>query len=205
MFTTSHNMTGERFGARRLVVALALLTVGPLPDLCLSAAGESSRPPVVRVNEEDGVYSVSACFRVPQPLAVVRAVLTDYESIPRFVPGVKASIVIERASGRAVVQQEAISRFMMFSKRVYLLLDVTEGPDALAFRDRSGRSFRRYEGAWTLAEVAGATEVTYRLTAEPSFDVPQIILKGLLGRDSAAMIDGLRAEMTARAVTVARK
>lgn len=205
MTATSRTLTGERFGARRLVLVLALLAVGLLPDVRLSATDESSRPAVVRVSERDGVYSVSARFRVPQPLRVVRAVLTDYESIPRFMPGVKASVVVERASGRAVVEQEAISRFMMFSKRVYLRLDVTEGTDTLAFRDRSGRSFRRYEGAWTLTDAAGGTEVSYRLTAEPSFDVPQMILKRLLGRDSAAMIDGLRAEMVLRGTTVAQK
>src|SRR4051812_40002207 len=205
MFTTSHDLTGGRFGARRLFVVLSLLAAGLLPGARLRAADESSRSPAVRVSEKNGVYSVSACFRVPQPLRVVRAVLTDYESIPRFMPGMKASVVVERAAGHAVVQQEAVSRFMLFSKRVYLLLDVTEGPDTLAFRDRSGRSFRRYEGGWTLTEAAGDTEVTYRLTAEPSFDVPQMILKRLLGRDSAAMIEGLRGEMAAREITVAQK
>ena len=75
----------------------------------------------------------------------------------------------------------------------------------LAFRDRSGRGFRRYEGAWTFAETAGDTEVNYRLTAEPSFDVPQMILKRLLSRDSAAMIDGLRTEMAARGLTLAER
>jgi ribosome-associated toxin RatA of RatAB toxin-antitoxin module len=205
MITRLERLTGGRFGTRRLVVALALFATGLAPEARLRAADEANRSPGVRVSEKDGIYSVSACFRVPQPPRVVRAVLTDYESIPRFMPGVKASVVLERASGHAIVEQEAISRFMMFSKRVYLRLDVSEGPDTLAFCDRSGRSFRRYEGAWTLADAAGGTEVSYRLTAEPSFDVPQMILKRLLGRDSIAMIDGLRAEMAARGLAVAEK
>jgi ribosome-associated toxin RatA of RatAB toxin-antitoxin module len=205
MFTTLQTLTGGRFGARRLFFVLAVLAAGVLHEVRLTAADEASRPPVVLVSEKHGTYSVSACFRVPQPLRVVRAVLTDYESIPRFMPHVKASVVVERTSGRAVVEQEAVSRFMMFSKRVFLVLEVNEGTHTLAFRDRSGRSFRRYEGAWTLTDAAGDTEVSYRLTAEPSFDVPQMILKHLLGRDSEAMIGGLRAEMAARGITTARK
>jgi hypothetical protein len=200
MFITSHHRTGGRFGARRFVAGLTILAA-VLFHTSVSADDDSGRSARVHVDEHDGVYVVSACFRVPQPRGVVRGVLTDYERIPRFMPGVKTSIVVERAPGHVVVQQEALSRFMMFSKRVYLLLDVTEQDDVLAFTDRSARSFRRYEGSWTLADVPGGTDVTYRLTAEPSFDVPQMILKRLLGRDSAAMIDGLRGEMAARGAT----
>ena len=106
--------------------------------------------------------------------------------------------MLERRDGRALVQQEALSRLMMFSKRIYLVLDITEGPAQLVFRDWSGRSFRRYEGAWTIAAEHGGTHVTYELVAEPSFDVPEFILKRLLSRDSGAMITGLQEEMAAR-------
>ena len=36
------------------------------------------------------------------------------------------------------------------------------------------------------------------LTAQPSFEVPQFLLKRLLKRDSGEMIDGLRREIAAR-------
>ncbi len=152
----------------------------------------------VSVREARGVYSVSARFQVPESPALALAVLTDYEHIARFMPGVETSIVLERAGDRALVQQEAVSRLMLFSRRVHLVLEITEGADTLRFRDRSGRSFMRYEGTWRLCEAHGGTEILYELTAEPSFDVPEFLLKRLLRRDSGQMIEALRTEIMAR-------
>ena len=90
---------------------------------------------------------------------------------------------------------------MMFSKRVHLVLDIEEQPDALIFRDRCGQSFVRYEGAWRLSQQDGQTAITYELTAEPSFDVPGFMLKRLLRRDSGEMIERLQREIAARANT----
>jgi ribosome-associated toxin RatA of RatAB toxin-antitoxin module len=192
----SRSRSGGRRGARRhfgqMAIVMALLAM-PCP-----AAAEETTPKVI-VSEEQGIYSVTACFQVPQSASVALEVLTDYEHIPRFMPGVKTSVVLERSAGRALVAQEAVSRLLLFSKRVHLTLEVTEGPGALQFRDRSGRSFSRYEGAWTLSENRGETTIKYELVAQPSFDVPEFILKRLLSRDSAEMIDGLRAEIAARA------
>lgn len=168
-----------------IALAFTLATDAPAPD--------------VTVREERGVYSVSARFVVPQAPGDVLAVLTDYDRIPAFMPGVTKSAVLERAGATALVEQAALSRFMMFSKTVQLVLEITEGTGTLSFRDRSGRSFTRYEGSWQLCEVAGGTEVRYLLTAQPSFDVPEFVLKRLLKRDSGRMIESLRQEVAVRA------
>jgi ribosome-associated toxin RatA of RatAB toxin-antitoxin module len=151
----------------------------------------------VTVREQDGIYHVAATFSVAQSAPVVFAVLTGYEEIPRYMPDVRSSRVIERSDGRAVVEQEAVARVMMFSKRVHLLLDVREEPRVIRFRDRCGRSFDHYEGAWTLTAAAGAgrVDVRYELAAKPSFDVPEFLIKRLLKRDAQEMIRRLRGEM----------
>jgi ribosome-associated toxin RatA of RatAB toxin-antitoxin module len=167
----------------------------------LDAAAE--QPASLTVREEKGVYTVVAHFLVDQPPSVALSVLTDYEQIPRFMPDVRTSIVRERGTGWAVVEQEAVSAFMMFSKRVHLVLDIEEQPDALIFRDRCARSFIRYEGAWHLSHHDGQTAITYELTAEPSFEVPEWMLKRLLRRDSGEMIERLQREIAARATDTA--
>ena len=135
-----------------------------------------------------------ARFVADQP-AVVLSVLTDYEQIPRFMP-----IVRERPTEWAVVEQEATSGLMMLSKRVHLVLEIQERPDALRFRDRCGRSFTRYEGAWRLSEQNGQTVIDYELTAKPSLDVPGWMLKRVVRRDSAEVIGRLQREIAGRAV-----
>jgi carbon monoxide dehydrogenase subunit G len=164
----------------------------------LSLETLSPAVPTVTVNEDRGVYAVMARFDVAAPPAVALSVLTDYEQIPRFMPGVKTSVVHERSSGRAVIEQEAVSKFMMFSRRVHLVLEISEREDALSFRDRCRKSFARYEGEWRVTATNGGTALVYVLTAEPSFEVPAFILKRLLERDSKDMIKQLRGEVSRR-------
>ena len=185
-------------GGRQIVAVLGLGVV-LLGARLTAAASEPAPSPQVTVHEVQGTYTVTARFDVPQPSAVAFAVLSDYEQIPKFMPDVRRSIVLERSAGRATVEQEAISQFMMFSKKVHLLLEVTEGENSIRFEDRSGRSFESYAGSWQGTPSDAGTTITYRLTARPTFDVPEFILKRLLKRDSAEMINRLRVEIASRA------
>jgi len=190
--------SGGQVTARRTVVVLALMVCGIAPSH-LGATGQGGARPEVVVTEHGGLYTVAARFQVRQPPAIALAVLTDYERIPRFMPGVVTSVVRQRGPGHAVVEQEALSRMWMFSRRIYLLLEVDEAADAIRFRDGSGRSFSLYQGEWRLATDGAVTVVTYGLTAKPSFSVPDFVLKRLLRRDAVTMIERLQAEMALRA------
>jgi ribosome-associated toxin RatA of RatAB toxin-antitoxin module len=174
------------------VILLAALTAGAAP----------TEQPVMSVGERDGVYTVAARFVVPQLPELVREVLTDYPSIPRFMPGVRTSEVLARDGSHVRVEQEAVSKFMMFSKRVHLILDVEEGAHVIRFRDTCNRSFVQYEGSWTIARQGGETAVAYELIARrPAFSVPALILRKLLDRDASLMIERLREEIHSRAAS----
>jgi ribosome-associated toxin RatA of RatAB toxin-antitoxin module len=195
----SHQYTsGGRSGVRRFSASAALALAIGMHATPLTAVDDQSSRDVVTVREERGVYFVEARFQVPQKSEVVQAVLTDYDHIPRFMPGVKRSAVLERTPGRALVEQEAVSRLMMFSKRVHIVLEIAEGPEVLTFRDRCTQSFSRYEGSWAWSDRDSATLITYQLVAKPSFDVPEFLLKRLLKRDAAETIEALRKEMAKR-------
>jgi ribosome-associated toxin RatA of RatAB toxin-antitoxin module len=191
----TREITSGRSGARSLVAmvsVLAFLAATPW-------ATDTGRDAQISVTEANGTYSVAATFSVTEPPAIVLQALTDYVAIPRFMPEVKTSSVLERGAYRAVVEQEAVARFMMFSRRVHLVLEVEEGRRNIRFRDRCGKSFTRYEGTWTFAERDGRTDVGYDLVAQPSFDVPGFLLKRLLKRDAAEMIERLKREINTRA------
>jgi ribosome-associated toxin RatA of RatAB toxin-antitoxin module len=155
-------------------------------------------PPSVSVRLHDGAYEIAAEFDVNRSLATVRSVLTDYEHIPRFLPQVERSVVLERTGEGAVVEQEAVTQLMMFSKRMHLILDIREAPDALVFTDTCGRSFVRYEGSWRLREEAGRTFVQYRLLAQPRFDAPDWLIGRVMKRDASRTIERIQAEIGKR-------
>ena len=185
---------GGRTGVRRLLV----LTACVIQLAAVTASADAPAETRVAVQEDHGLYRVAATFIVPQPARIAMAVLTDYDNIARFMPGVRTSRVLTRCDDDVVVEQEAVARFMMFSKPIHLVLEIREGLRNLRFRDRSATSFTRYEGAWTLTEEDGRTHIAYQLTARPSFEVPEFLLKKLLRRDSTAMIEHLQAEIAAR-------
>lgn len=163
------------------------------------AAAVPPSPFDVAVDARDGLYHVSATFSVQQPASVAFAVLTDYEQIPRFMPDVHKSQVLARREGGTVVEQEAVAHVMMFSKRVHLVLEIEEAPHLIRFHDRCGQSFERYEGTWTISERDAQVQIGYALTAKPTFDVPEFLLKRLLKRDAQTMIERLRGEIARRA------
>jgi ribosome-associated toxin RatA of RatAB toxin-antitoxin module len=192
----------DRSGGRACARRIAGVITAALASVLFSAPAAARTDPAhreVTVTETGGVYQVEARFVVLQPGAVAAAVLTDYETIPRFMPDVRKSRILERSDRLVIVEQEAIARFLMFSKRVHLVLEIDAGPLAIRFRDRSGRSFTKYEGTWQIREQDNGAEITYQLLAKPLFSVPQALLKRLLQRDASEMIQRLQAEIAARA------
>lgn len=166
--------------------------------LALPAAAAHEPAPTVSVREANGAFIVEARFQVSAPAGVVREVLTDYAGIPRFMPEVRMSVVRQRKGDQVIVEQHAESKFLLFSKTVYLLLHVTEGDRVIQFRDACRTSFDRYEGAWTLVPDGDRATVVYTLTADPSFKVPGAVLKRLLDRNARQTIEQLRAEVARR-------
>ena len=177
---------------RRVLSLLVLLA------LVGARAAAAAQAPHVSVGEENGVYRVRASFDVAATPAMVLSVLSDYGHISDFMPGVKRSEIREQQAGHAVVEQEAVSRLMLFSKRVHLLLDIHQDAAQLTFRDTCGTSFTVYNGSWAVVPVRDGTTITYELSAQPAFDVPEFVLRRLLKRDSADMIDALTREIATR-------
>jgi ribosome-associated toxin RatA of RatAB toxin-antitoxin module len=178
----------------RALAVILVLTAGALAPVVASDRGVAD----VTVKEERGIYRVAASFDVPQSPGTALGVLKDYERIPRFMPDLRTSVVRERVGRQVIVEQEAVSKMLMFSKRVHLLLEVTEEPGALRFVDRCGRSFTLYRGAWIAESRDGRTQIRYELEARPAFSVPEVLLRRLLRRDATQMIERLRQEIAER-------
>lgn len=188
--------SGGRSGAHRLVAATVTLLLGVA---VVATSAQTAADPAVTIGRLHDAYTVDARFEVRHPAALVLEVLTDYDAIPRYMPDVKKSVVRHRQGHWAIVEQEVVSRVMMFSKRVHLRLAIAQHDNTLRFRDELGTSFHRYEGHWQLDDRQARTVVTYHLVAQPSFSVPAFLIRRLLSRDANETIERLRDEIAARA------
>jgi len=195
-FSSNASLTGRGCtGARGLLVCMVVILQAAFVGTEPAVAQPDSR---VAVHESGGTYHVAATFSVSQPAAKAMAVLAGYDEIPRFMPDVRSSTVLERGDNYTVVEQDAVAKFLMFSRRIHLVLEVHETPGTLRFRDRCGDSFSTYEGRWTVTEVDGRAHIAYELAARPVFEVPEFVLRRLLKRDSTRMIALLEAEIAVR-------
>src|SRR5688500_4096669 len=104
-------------------LVLLVVSIGMLGSH-LMAAPPADDATVISVRDENGTYAVAARFSIAESAAAARGVLTDYEQITRFMPGIRTSRVLARGDGYTRIEQEAVSKFMLFSKRVHLVLDV---------------------------------------------------------------------------------
>jgi ribosome-associated toxin RatA of RatAB toxin-antitoxin module len=179
-----------RISARRLFICVALAAT------TMTAAASDNA--AVAVTEQAGTYRVTATFAVSEPAPTAMAVLTDFERIPKYMPDMKTSTVLERGDAGLLVEQEAVARFMMFSKRVHLVLRVIEETGVIRFRDECKKSFEVYDGSWTVRPAGNGATITYQLDAKPSFDVPAFVLRRLLKRDATELIARIRNEIRDR-------
>ncbi|MBI3549052.1 MAG: SRPBCC family protein [Elusimicrobia bacterium] len=145
------------------------------------------------------VYEVDGSFEVASSSHVVWAVLTDFENIGRFVREVISSKVVERNDGRLLLEQSAVGRAFLVSKKVHVLLDVRqEEGRRIEFEDILLNDFDQYRGTWELRQEEGATLVRYRLTAKPGQGLPTFVAQRALQKNARRLLEQVRAEMLRR-------
>jgi ribosome-associated toxin RatA of RatAB toxin-antitoxin module len=133
----------------------------------------------------------------------VWAVLTDYERIADFVPGVQSSRVKDRSDDHLILEQELKAGFLLFTKRSRLKLRIEE--DALRsieFKDTSHKDFKFYAGSWAIEPLESGTQVVYRLDAKPDFSVPGPVVRVVLERKANELLAGIKGEIIHRASAI---
>ena len=196
---------GGGVGLRRPAILAALAALATLAIAWPPAAAGRQTVPAggspVAVSLSDlgnSTMRLDGRFTINSPEATAWSVLTDYDHIQKFVASMRLSRVKERRDGFLLVEQESVAKLFLFHRTFHVLLKVQEKPrQSIAFDDVSKTSFARYEGEWTLQEVAGGTEVTYRLTVQGG-------LVGMTPRGSSrqmvrGLLEQVRAEIGRRA------
>ena len=107
---------------------------------------------------------LAAQLRLPLAEEAVWQVLTDYESLPTFIPNLVSSRLLSRDGSFVKVEQVGSQKFvgLSFSASVRLELQERCAEGILGFRMVSG-DFRRFEGAWTVVKTSDGVRLRYEL------------------------------------------
>jgi carbon monoxide dehydrogenase subunit G len=146
----------------------------------------------VDVDRNGRSFAVRAQATVAAPVATVWEVLTDYDNLARFIPGLSRSAVQLRAANRVLVEQKGEARFLVFSYPIEVRLEVLESPsDSISSRGVGG-NLKRMSGRYDLHSASGGVVLRYTGELEPDFDLPPVIgtlaVRTMVEEQFAAMV-----------------
>jgi hypothetical protein len=127
------------------------------------------------------------------------------------VPGVRRVHVLETREEagrqRLLIEQSGELRFLFFSRRVAVLLEVEHEPPTrivaralprLTAPDSAEASLNEFEGAYTLVPIPGGVRLGYRAHFAPGFALPPIIGSLAVRRTMQAQFAAMLAEIERR-------
>jgi carbon monoxide dehydrogenase subunit G len=157
-----------------------------------AAAGWGADDLAIDVEREGRRFAVRAAATLAAPLATVWEVLTDYDNLARFIPGLSKSAVQLRLANRVLVEQKGEARFLVFSYPIEVRLEVLESPsDSITSRGVGG-NLKRMSGRYELRRVRGGILLRYTGELEPDFELPPLIgtlaVRTMVEEQFAAMV-----------------
>ncbi len=194
--------------ARKIALFSALFSALTATLLVFPATADAEIVPDVSVVRHGDTFDVVATARIEGDPQIVWNTLTDYEGLPRFVPGIDRVRVLERhrqGSGeRLLVEQAGELRFLFYVRRIAVRLDVVHtppirveargvtntGPASNVASDASG--YRSFAATYVLEPVSGGVRLGYRAQIEPSFDLLPLLgtlaVRNMVTTQFAAML-----------------
>jgi ribosome-associated toxin RatA of RatAB toxin-antitoxin module len=145
---------------------------------------------------------VQARAIIAAPIGLVWQVLTDYERLPGFIPGISKSVIRDRRGNRLLLEQSGEARFFFFSFPIEVTLEVTESPPQSVASRAVGGNVRRMTGRYQLSDEA-QQRVLLRYTGliEPDFALPPFVGVAALRSTVEEQFTAMVAEIERRAAS----
>ena len=178
------------------MAAAALAAVSLLVPATASAGDDLA----VDMHRQGEALQVRAHALLDAPKPLVWKVLTDYERMPRFIPGLAKSVIRQRQGSHLLVEHTGDARFLFFTFPIDVTLEVDELPMQWVTSRAIGGNFRRMTGRYDLSEEAGRVLLRYSGSIEPDFDLPPLIGAVALRHSVREEFEALVAEIDRRAV-----
>jgi carbon monoxide dehydrogenase subunit G len=173
-----------------IAIAVGLLTAAPSDPsggvaVCVSVL-------------EDGAYRVEGRFTVRASGDEVWRLLSDYEHLTALAPSLGRSRVTRRDGKQLLVLQESVVRAYLVSKRIKVLLEISEEPPrVIRFKDISGADFERYSGEWRIEVLEEGVQVSYRLDARQRFAAPRSVALPIARESATRLLTEVRGALAA--------
>lgn len=178
----------------RLSLFMLLL---PGVGLALPADSPGLPEPVVQVGEANGKLVLNVSYRVPVSPREAWAVLTDFENMPAFVPGLETSKVLQRTGKTLQVEQTGSVHFGMLPIQYASKRQIEIVPyQSISSHTLSGDT--RLESVMVLTPAGNGTLLSYHATATSDLPVPNSLISASLSEMLENQFKAMGQEMARR-------
>jgi len=148
---------------------------------------------IVEIKTPDGKEGLMTEMKVMGTINRTWDVMTDYNSLPDFIPDLKVSRVMKKRGNEIIVYQEGESGFLMFKFRVSVTVKIVEHHHhSIEFTKVDG-DFDFFEGEWRVESLSNnETLIVYTLAAKPKFYAPGWVVRAMMKRDIPRRMNALR-------------
>lgn len=164
--------------------------------------GGWARAEAISMQLEDqghGAYRLEGHINVKATAYQTWKVLTDYENISNFVSSLRKSEIKDSSTERVLLEQEALGKKFFISKKISVLLQVTEVPyKRIDFEDTLNKDFAYYKGSWEIRNTDIGLDVVYHLDCQRLFIVPNFIAKDALKKSAEDLLADVQKEILRR-------
>jgi len=140
-----------------------------------AATAHAADDVTVEARRRGDAVEIKAQAVIAAPTQLVWRVLTDYEGLPRFIPGISKSVVRERKANHLVLEQSGKARFLFFSFPIEVKLEVDETPPHWIASHALSGNVRQMSGRYELSDAPGGVVVRYTGFIEPDFVLPPLV------------------------------
>jgi ribosome-associated toxin RatA of RatAB toxin-antitoxin module len=151
------------------------------------------------VGRRDSIFEVRATIEASASIDLCYAVLTDFDRLADFVPGMVSSRVVSPPGEPLRLRQVGRTQlaFSEYTFDVTLAVEL-DAPREITFRSVAG-NLKKMQGRWLVVGDAAHCTIDYQADIEPGFWVPPLIGPLLMRSQVARQIEGLESEIARRA------
>ena len=152
----------------------------------------------VQVVRQENAFQVEANLLVAVDKRIVWEVLTDYNNLASFVPGIRSSRIVSAPGEPLLVEQKGESGFLWFRVPIEVVARVEEVPFRAVRFQSVGGNLTNKRADWALQQHDHTMRVSYRANITPGFSLPPLIGTAIVGRDVRIMLESVAREMLRR-------
>jgi ribosome-associated toxin RatA of RatAB toxin-antitoxin module len=180
---------------------------------CLAGAALAGSAPAraaqefsIEAHAEGNAVAIHTRARIHAHFAVIWATLTDYENLPRFVPDMKSSRVLEKRGNMTIVEQKGVMEILMFSYPIDVTVETVEhSPESISVHVLKG-NLRQLDGGYSLEQVPGRDQefiLHWSGLIEADFSMPAFITVPLMRSNLQRQFLGMVGEIERREALLA--